>query len=463
MKKFLYKGLSMCMAISILFSVPVTADTANPGKNQNIEKDYGSTEEELKETTVYMVGDSTMCEYGYDENYAIPRAGWGMYLSEFLSDKAKIVNLALGGRSSKSFTTEENYKKMLENIKEGDFLIIQFGHNDEKDKSEEDLKTRYTDPKGDKDTEGSFKNSLYTNYILPAREKGATPILISPVSRRKFDETGKVTDSHGLYDDAVRELAKETDVYFVDMTNITADAYYYLFTNYWAEPIHAVYKDPSKGIDNTHFSHLGASCIAYLFLEAAKENKNPLSKYALSDDDIEKKANKLFSNISRGKFIALLMRAVGIEGEAKDNFTDVDKNADYANAVGLAKEAGIAVGDETGKFNPETPLKLYEMTSFIMRTLKHLNFEYEHADPSQFDNIGNWTENYDSYPKYSIQDMADWFTLEDTDVHWYYHDIENLDNYFVQAELIRLCELLGKDSEKEEQSLEDLEKVENTK
>lgn len=442
----------------MLFSVSVFANNSAEYSNEYSDNTYDLKKKTLKETTVYIAGDSTLCEYGYDENYAIPRAGWGMYLSKFLNDKAKVVNLALSGRSSKSFTTEENYKKLFENIKEGDFLLIQFGHNDEKNKTEGDLKTIYTDPSGDKDTNGSFKHSLYTNYILPAKEKGAVPILISPVSRIEFDEYGKIADSHGLYDDAVRELAEETGVYFVDMTNITADKYNQLSLRYGAYPLHAVYKDPEKGTDNTHFSHLGAAYIAFLFATETIKKDIPISEYLLSEKEFDKKIEKNLEIISRGEFIAMLMRAAGIEGKANDNFSDVDKNSGYANAVGLAKEAGIALGDETGKFNPEDTINLYEMASFIMRTLRYLNFEYEHVDiHHEFEYIANWQDNYTSFPKYAVQDMADWFYLEDTDLKWFYLDDKIPERYFVQAEIIRLYELLNKKQDNEQQSIDNFQ------
>ncbi len=123
MRGILYKGLSLCITLSMLFSVPISANNSDSVKPEEyLDNSYDSAEKGLKETTIYIVGDSTSCEYGYDEKYAIPRAGWGMYLSEFLNDKANVINLALSGRSSKSFTAEENYKKLFENIKKAIFF-----------------------------------------------------------------------------------------------------------------------------------------------------------------------------------------------------------------------------------------------------------------------------------------------------------------------------------------------------
>ena len=234
--------------------------------------------------------------------------------------------------------------------------------------------------------------------------------------------------------------------------------------NYFAEPLHAFYKDPSKGLDNTHFSHLGAEYIAGLFTAAVIENDIPLSEYVISSKDFNKTIENDFNHISRGDFIALLMRAAGFEGKSKDNFPDIDKNTDYSNAVGLAKEMGIALGDENGNFNPERNIKNYEIASFLMRTLRHFNYEYASVEPSsKFAYFGNWQESYNDIPKYAVQDMADWIILEDSDLIWFYFNDEFSDKYFAQAELVKFCELLSENAEKKEQSLEDLEKVENTK
>ncbi|MBR1736681.1 MAG: hypothetical protein IJ736_06640, partial [Firmicutes bacterium] len=194
MKGIFKKVISAAVSVSMLFTACVSA--------QNVFADDTAKK-------IYIVGDSTACIYGKDDKYAIPRGGWGMYFQDFLKDGPEVIDLALSGRSSKSFTSEEEYQKLKDELGSGDYLIIQFGHNDQKKSSDEDLEKRYTDPEGGKDDEGSFKNSLYTNYIKLAQDKGAKPIILTPVTRRSFDEKGKIKDVHGLYDDAVRELASE--------------------------------------------------------------------------------------------------------------------------------------------------------------------------------------------------------------------------------------------------------------
>lgn len=222
------------------------------------------------ETNIFIVGDSTSCIYGYDDNYALPRAGWGMYLGDFLRSKYHVEDLAMSGRSSKSFATEDNYKKLLSEMNEGDYVLIQFGHNDAKNKTEADIQNRYTDADGDVKTEGSFKNSLYKNYIEPAEEKGAKPVLLTPIVRHEFDENGKVIDAHGHYDDAIRELAKETNVPCIDVNQMTTD----LYNKSGSEEtriLHALFKSTEKGdngFDYTHLNHFGGMTVAKMVAQA---------------------------------------------------------------------------------------------------------------------------------------------------------------------------------------------------
>ena len=309
---------------------------------------------------VFIVGDSTACEYGEDENYALPRAGWGMYIGDFL-DGVKVTNLAMSGRSSKSFTTEENYYTFKTSVGEGDYVLIQFGHNDAKNTKEEDIQLRYTDPEGDKDTEGSFKHSLYANYIRPALEAGATPVLLTPISRRGIDGDGKTKDSHGLYDDAVRDLAKEVGVVCIDMTQATSDLYDAV-GNDGSMYYHAIYNDRAKGkdgVDNTHLNHWGGEQIAYM--TAQKLGEAGVLKTKGSIDE---------SALTRGEFTQALVRAMQLE--AKDNmsnFADVSSDKEYSQAVAIAKAYGIVVGDENAVFNGDRKITVQELAVMVEKAL----------------------------------------------------------------------------------------------
>lgn len=318
---------------------------------------------------IFIVGDSTACIYGSDDNYAVPRAGWGMYLEDYIKD-AEVIDLAKSGRSSKSLTVEEEYNTLLKEMKEGDFLLIQFGHNDAKKSNEDDLKNRYTDPKGDKDTEGSFKYSLYNNYIKTAREKGAKPILITPIARRSFDEDGNIKDTHGLYDDAVRELAYEVNVPCVDANKITAELYQTTGFDDTAA-FHAIYKDVTKGDkghDNTHLNHYGARLVA-----------GGIAKGLYNIDDIKDYISLSSSSnfITRAEFTYQIVRIIGGEyaGNAEKCFSDVDILSNDTTAISTAKKLGIVTGDDKGNFNPTSAISLQEMCTIAARALKYSGVE----------------------------------------------------------------------------------------
>ena len=157
-----------------------------------------------KSAKLFVVGDSTASNYG-DTQY--PQTGWAQVLQNYFpSADIKVVNYALSGRSSLSFKKETNYTKLKNEISAGDYLIIQFGHNDSKNEAD-----RYTDPAGDRFTSGSFKNSLM-DYVNIALDKGAQPILATPITRRK-----NVESTHEAYVNAVRQLGDEVNIPVLDM------------------------------------------------------------------------------------------------------------------------------------------------------------------------------------------------------------------------------------------------------
>lgn len=343
---------------------------------------------------IFIVGDSTACVYGSDDNYAVPRAGWGMYLGDYIKG-AEVVDLAKSGRSSKSLTVEEEYSTLLKEMKEGDFLLIQFGHNDAKKSSEEDLKNRYTDPEGDKDTEGSFKHSLYNNYIKVAKDKGAEPILITPIARRSFDENGNVKDTHGLYDDAVRALAEEVNVPCVDATGITAELYQATGPDDTAA-FHAVYKDVSKGDkghDNTHLNHYGAKLVAGGIAKGLY-NIDVIKNYIdLSSSD---------NYVTRAEFTYQIVRIIGVEyaDKVENCFPDVDLLSSDTTAISTAKKLGIVTGDDKGNFNPNSAINLQEMCTIAARALKYSGVELN-TDTAVLDNFVK-SDELKSYAKESM-------------------------------------------------------------
>lgn len=157
--------------------------------------------------TIFYAGDSTVT---FNKINTYPQTGLSQALLLYIKESVNVVSLARNGRSTKSFLEEGLLKPAEEQMKEGDFLFIQFGHNDEKDDLE-----RHTDP----DT--TFQENL-RYFIKIAKDRGAYPVLITPIARRLFDENGCfLPGSHGAYPEAVKKVAVEQKVPVIDLTSIT--------------------------------------------------------------------------------------------------------------------------------------------------------------------------------------------------------------------------------------------------
>ncbi|MGN0813860.1 MAG: GDSL-type esterase/lipase family protein [Candidatus Coproplasma sp.] len=248
---------------------------------------------ECNQITLYVVGDSTVAEF--KDDYYLPRCGYGVKLGNYLVPEVKVVNLALSGRSSLSFLKEENYKILLSSVKRGDYVSIGFGHNDEKGED-----ARYTNANLSKDERGeergiSFRRNLWENYILPALERGATPILCTPIARLSEEgdysgSCGHITATTGKYEGgnypaAVRELGKETGVAVIDLTAATVAQYQKIgfdgASNYhgWASTSNGL----RSGLDQTHLNAYGAKYVAYEWARLLSLSDCPLKEYLRSE------------------------------------------------------------------------------------------------------------------------------------------------------------------------------------
>jgi lysophospholipase L1-like esterase len=205
--------------------------------------------------TVYLIGDSTMSVKEV-KNY--PETGWGMPFASFFDETVTVDNRAQNGRSTKSFLAENRWQPVAQTLKAGDYVFIQFGHNDEVP-----TKKTYT-------TEAEFKTNL-TRYVTETRARKATPILITPVARRKFDAAGRVESTHTVYSEIVRATAREQQVPLIDLDResqallqqLGAENSRLLF-NQLAPGEHPNYPDGKE--DNTHFNELGARKMAQIVL-----------------------------------------------------------------------------------------------------------------------------------------------------------------------------------------------------
>lgn len=201
----------------------------------------------------FLAGDSTLCTY---ERALWPRAGWGMALGAHLADDVEVVNAAQSGRSSKSFVDEGHWAALVARVRPGDGVLIQFGHNDEKDDP-----ARHTDP------ETTFVAGL-EDLVLQVVRAGGQPFLATAIERRRFE--GKVlVDTHGPWSVAVRNLAPRLGVPLLDLGRETKALYeslgpeltLALFLHFGPD----VYPGWPEGCqDDTHLSHVGAAHVASL-------------------------------------------------------------------------------------------------------------------------------------------------------------------------------------------------------
>ena len=214
-----------------------------------------------KRVDIFLIGDSTAAEY--KEHYR-PLTGWGEKLNLFFNDNVVIHNFAVSGSSTKRYRDNLVWKKVYECLHDGSYLFIQFGHNDAKKDS-----TRYA-------AAGGAYNDNLKRYITEARQKGAIPILLTPISRRKFDKEGHLLNTHGRYPSEMKKVANEMNVPLIDLTNLTKT----LIESYgveeskilfrWVEPgEYPAYPNGMK--DNTHLSPLGAEEVSELVAEEIKK------------------------------------------------------------------------------------------------------------------------------------------------------------------------------------------------
>lgn len=341
--------------------------------SENVDKWYSSSfstelnySYSLSSVTVWVVGDSTVCDYGkYDEDgnktgvtdtsYYYDRYGYATQFSEYFNTKVTVKNLALSGRSARSFIIDENkdevknatneeklaldyndeslytanYKKLVSEIKSGDYLVIGFGHNDEKF----DDCLRFSDASKSTNTLNSFKNILYEKYIKMAQNKGATPVLNTPIVRYTdtLDFTGK--NGHKLtledkniaangtttlaghsagdildYRQAILDLGEEKNVQTIDLTTLSGNVQTELGADN-AKHLHAVTKGVStdsgktvtpdfsaSGLDETHINIFGAKMYAYEFAKALKATRCALGDYVKSNIVAPTEANDLVVN-----------------------------------------------------------------------------------------------------------------------------------------------------------------------
>ncbi len=226
--------------------------------------------------TLHLIGDSTMADKPDPEHN--PERGWGQALPQFVDRGVTVRNHAVNGRSSKSFITEGRWDSVRVHLHAGDYVFIQFGHNDEKSEDS----TRYTN------AYTGYRKNL-ERFVRETRAKGATPVIFSSIVRRKFNTHGVLEDTHGAYPLVARMVAKDMNASFVDLQQLTEDLvlaagpegskqlYVYTTAGQWPS-------FPETRQDDTHLSPRGAAEVARLAARAVRSLGGALARHVVGVD-----------------------------------------------------------------------------------------------------------------------------------------------------------------------------------
>ena len=218
--------------------------------------------------TIFLAGNSTVVDQDDD-----PWASWGQMFPRFLKQGAAVSNQAESGLSLGSFLSSNRFKKVLDMMRPGDYLFIEFGHNDQKEKGPDD---------------GAFKSysERMRFFVDEFRSKGGIPVIVSPANRRSFGEDGKIINSLGDYPEAARQVASELDVPFIDLNGMTKTLYEHLGQEN-SKKLFVIYPEnsfpwePKALNDNTHFNSYGAYELTKCIIKGIRENNIGLKKYLI--------------------------------------------------------------------------------------------------------------------------------------------------------------------------------------
>jgi lysophospholipase L1-like esterase len=220
--------------------------------------------------TLWLCGNSTVVDQDYE-----PWASWGQMITRWFTDEVAVANYAESGETATSFIAAGRLKKIVSLMKEGDYIFMEFGHNDQKEK---------------RPGSGAFYNYVYSlkQFVDEARAKGVTPVFVTPTQRRSFDKNGKIQETHANYPEAMRWVAKDLGVPLIELHEMTRTFFETLGVE---ESKRALVHYPAKTYpgqqtafeDNTHFNPYGAYEISKMMVEGMKSLSLPIVKYLQSD------------------------------------------------------------------------------------------------------------------------------------------------------------------------------------
>ncbi|MCH5185322.1 MAG: S-layer homology domain-containing protein, partial [Oscillospiraceae bacterium] len=342
---------------------------------------------------IYIAGDSTAQTYDQASRY--PQYGWGQVISDYLDGNVKTENRSMAGRSSKSYDNDGRLDNILTEIHPGDYVFIQFGHNDGSEKPE-----RYI-------SIDDFKKLITDKYIGETVKRGGIPVLLTPTPHFSPDDNGRFSETIVDYSQAIREVAESTGVPLIDIHKDAVakwnelgkeevSRYYFI-----CEPGESV-QYPEGTDDHTHFKEPGARAIAKLVAEGMK-NANIMAESVISGpqvfkdtrnhwaEDIINKMRDLefvkgtgeneFSpdgTVTRAEFLSMSMKAADVPGRGYDkekNYSDVSDGNVFRFQIQGAREKNIIAEEmiENNKFSPDKAITRGEMASMLVRiyNLKH--------------------------------------------------------------------------------------------
>lgn len=321
---------------------------------------------------IYMAGDSTMQSYS---GMQAPQQGWGQQFGRYFANGVVVNNDAIGGRSSKSFMADGRLDTILQRIRPGDYFFISFGHND----ASAGIPERYASPE-------DYKLFL-ARYVNGAKQRGATPVLLTPVGRRDFNTVTQAFNvSFPAYVQAAKETAEELDVSLIDLSGLSVAHYdklglaatekLFLYANPGEYP-----KYPNGVNDNTHFSSYGAQVIARLVADAVKEMEVSLSPFVI-DPDLEEPEPEPEAQLYEEDF----------EGDPAD--------AKYAmvNAAGIGGTMGGTVMDQNGNkvlsvagSGSGHRARVFRLFDAVNGDIVHVNFDWHSGNVAAFPSEGHLT------------------------------------------------------------------------
>ena len=219
---------------------------------------------------IFMAGDSTMSHYDTSKT---PQRGWGQLFSQSFNNDVEVINLARGGKSTKSFISQGLWDKLINQVQKGDWVFIEFGHNDH-DKSKPQ---RFCTPE-------EYERNLI-RMVSDVKAVGAHPILLTPIAMRSFNKDGSYHDGHGQYPAHVKMAANKTGVPFINADSLLGakiekmgpDSSKLFYMNF-GPSLYKIF--PEGHVDNTHLRKQGALAVCELVVSAMRDlHLNPINQY----------------------------------------------------------------------------------------------------------------------------------------------------------------------------------------